>query len=465
MQTSLDKDSDSDDDNFFAPRAFPKSKKDSISTDTIATKEIFERIAAGQPITPINKKTKIGGKRKQQKKSTVVSKKSKQRRKTNDAAKIDDRHNDPQWIENQARRTVEEELKLDVADKITDLQDIGWIRDKKNKKLFRPAILSQHHTVAKILLQDRKKPGRRSVIKPLDVQYIGATWNDALKYTQVPYSRWVSFADGSNCENEKRLESFVKYISKLSPFKDNLLAVKIEEYAVKKIMWEKVQTQQDEKRRREEEEKETTVKESATASPVMVSQEDLDHSSSFDSFHDNKDVTEATAEIQDSDSESDNAELSSPGRRKKRKALLVDDEIEFHHVLATHGDPSQLQRAHVVGIRPDNPSYPLLLSNTIMPLPSSHLVRCLPDGNWRPIKDFLLRKAGIQNIAKAGMNDVVEKFKKVGDEIAQVADDFWKDQSEETSSDKTNEDNDINVSHVLPHKSRRSLRLCKKPID
>jgi len=460
---SLDNDSDSDDDNFFAPRAFPKSKNNSISTvDTINVKEIIERIAAGQPITPINKKPKKGRKRQQQKKSTVVSKKSKQRWETNDTAKINDRHNDPQWIENQAHRTVEEELILDVADKISDLQDIGWIRDTKNKKLFYPAILPQNHTVAKILLKDRKKFGRRSTIKPLDVQYIGATWKDALKYTQIPCSRWISFADGTNCENEKRLESFVKYISKLSLFKDNLLAVKTEEYAVRKIMWEKVQTQQEEKRRRQEEEKET-VGVSATASPVMVSQEDLDHSSSFDSFHDNKDVTEAATEMQDS--ESDDADLPSPGRRKKRKALLLDDEIEFHHVLATHGDPSQLQRAHVIGIRPDNPSYPLLLSNAIIPLPSSHLVRCLPDGNWRPIKDFLLRKAGIQNIAKAGMNTVVAKFKKVGEEIAQAEDDFWKDQSEESSSDKNNEDNDNNVSHVLPHKSRRSLRLRKKPID
>ena len=102
--------------------------------------------------------------------------------------------------------------------------------------------------------------------------------------------------------------------------------------------------------------------------------------------------------------------------------------------MATHGDPLQLQRARVVGIKTDK-RYPLILSNTILLLPSEHLIRILPDGNWQPINTFILRKSGKQSIVEGGMRDNVERFKKVGAAIEEAAKDYWKNQSNETNSD------------------------------
>jgi hypothetical protein len=232
-------------------------------------------------------------------------------------------------------------------------------------------------------------------------------------------------------------------------------------------LWEKVRTQQEAEHHRQEEEKETA----AAASPVMVSQEDpANLSSSSDICHDNKDVTLPTtaAKTQDSDSDSDDdnsPEIPSPGRRTtKRSALRLNDEIEFYHVLATTGDPTQLQRATIVGIRPENTTYPLLLSNKTMPLPSSHLVRRLPDGCWEQIKEFILLTEGIQNIAEAGLKDNIQRFKKVRGEINQASKDFWKNQSEEeetitTSNDTHNGDKNNDNKSAIPRRSRRSLRL------
>lgn len=468
--SDIDLDSDSDDENFFGPRAFPKPKISNSSANIIAAKETIERIASGKPITPsINEQTKKVRRRRQQKKKSTN-----QEGKTNDIA---DRYSDPVWIDKQARITVEEELKLDVTDKITDLQEIGWVKTTKKSKWskegFHPAILSKHQSAARILLKNKRK---RSSIPPLTVQYIGASWKMAMNYDQIPVSRWIPLTNGTDSENEKKLQDHMKYnISKLKGFKDDLVAVKTEEYAIRKL-WEKVRTQQEAEHQRQEEEKEMAA--AAAASPVMVSQEDpADLSSSSDTCHDSKDVTRppTAAKTQDSDSDSDDdngPEIPSPGRRTtKRSALRLNDEIEFYHILATTGDPTQLQRATIVGIRPENTTYPLLLSNKTMPLPSSHLVRRLPDGCWEQVKEFHLLTEGIQNIAEAGLKDNIQRFKKVRGEINQASKDFWKNQGEEEQTTTTSNDNDkINGEKNIdrdndndnanrPRKSRRSLRL------
>jgi hypothetical protein len=464
LDIDSDSDSDSDDDNLFGPRAFPKPRISNSSVNIIAAKETIERIASGKPITPsINEQTKKVRRRRQQ----IKKKSTNQEGKTNDIA---DKYNDPVWIDKQARITVEEELKLDVTDKITDLQEIGWVKTTKKSKWskegFHPAILSKHQSAARILLKNKRK---RSSIPPLTVQYIGASWKMAMNYDQIPVSRWVPLTNGTDSENEKKLQDHIKYnISKLKDFKDDLVAVKTEEYAIKKL-WEKVRIQQEAEHQRQEEEKETA----ATASPVMVSQEDpADLSSSSDTCHDNKDVARSTTatETQDSDSDDDNSpDIPSPGRRTtKRSALRLNDEIEFYHVLATNGDPTQLLRAAIVGIRPENTTYPLLLSSKTMPLPSSHLVRRLPDGCWEQIKEFSLLTEGIQNIAEAGLKDNIQRFKKVRGKINQASKDFWKNQSEEEETittsndthngDKNNDKNNDNKS-AIPRRSRRSLRL------
>ena len=485
--SDIDLDSDSDDENFFGPRAFPKPKISNSLANIIAAKETIERIASGKPITPSikNEQTKKVRRRRPQKKKSTN-----QVEKTNDI--VADKYSDPVWIEKQARITVEEELKLDVTDKITNLQEIGWVKTTKKSKWskegFHPAILSKHQSAARILLKKNKR--KRSSIPPLTVQYIGASWKMAMNYDQIPVSRWIPFTNGTDSDNEKKLQDHIKYnISKLKDFKDDLVAVKTEEYAIRKL-WEKVRTQQETaEHQRQEEEKETAAA-AAAASPVMVSQEDpADLSSSSDTCHDSKEVTRppptAAKKTQDSDSDSDDddngPELPSPGRRRttKRSALRLNDEIEFYHILATTGDPTQLQRATIVGIRPENTTYPLLLSNTTMPLPSSHLVRRLPDGCWEPIKEFLLFTEGIQNIAEAGLKDNIQRFKKVRGEINQASKDFWKNQGEEeettttTSNDndkingekKIDRDNDTDNDNAnCPRKSRRSLRLRSQKV-
>jgi hypothetical protein len=336
----LDLDSDSDDENFFGPRAFPKPKISNSSANIIAAKETIERIASGKPITPsITEQTKKVRRRRQQKRKKSTN----QEGKTKDIA---DKYSDPVWIDKQARITVEEELKLDVTDKITDLQEIGWVKTTKKSKWskegFHPAILSKHQSAARILLKNKRK---RSSIPPLTVQYIGASWKMAMNYDQIPVSRWIPLTNGTDSENEKKLQDHIKYnISKLKDFKNDLLAVKTEVYAIKKI-WEKVRTQQEAKHQRQEEEKERAT---AAASPVMVSQEDpADLSSSSDTCHHNKDVTRSTAaaETQDSDNDSDDnncSTISDDNDTRKQSALRLNDEIEFYHVLATTGDPTQL---------------------------------------------------------------------------------------------------------------------------
>ena len=413
MPSSLDIESSSDDDGFFAPRAFPKKKvaPKKIDADT-EKKIILQRIAAGQPISTSHKNDK---KRKQRKRDTLKSKEKRQNKTFGASAStvID--------IDDKAHKAVDE-LKLDVADKIISLNNIGWIKGtKKQKYLCYPAIVhGEEDSIARILLKDVKS---KSKVPLLKVQIIGSAYRYANKYDKIPYSRWIPFTEG---DNEKLLLEFLKHVSKQSHFKDNLFALKVEEFVIQKI-WRKVRDQEErevQRRKKEEEQKADASASSvsvADVSPAMVSQEYLDPNQSCSS--DSND-----------DDESDN-NLPSPGRViKKRTRICLNDEIEFYNVMATHGDPLQLQRARVVGIKTDK-RYPLILSNTIMLLPSEHLIRILPDGNWQPINTFILRKSGKQSIVEGGMRDNVERFKKVGAAIEEAAKDYWKNQSNETNSD------------------------------
>ena len=146
----------------------------------------------------------------------------------------------------------------------------------------------------------------------------------------------------------------------------------------------------------------------------------------------------------DDDSDYDE-NLASPGRKRiKRTALHLNDEIEYFEPIAIFGDNRFLRRATVVGIRPEDSSFPLILSNTTMPLPGSHRVRQLPDGFWQPICDFILQKEGIQSLADAssGFSEAANRMKSAQAEISKAADDFWKNQggSSETVDTKTRTD-------------------------
>ena len=116
-----------------------------------------------------------------------------------------------------------------------------------------------------------------------------------------------------------------------------------------------------------------------------------------------------------------------------------------------------------------------------MPLPSSHLVRRLPNGCWEQIKEFLLFTEGIQNIAEAGLKDNIQRFQKVRGEINQASKDFWKNQGEEKETttttskdnDKTNGEKNIDKDNAndkandnanRPRNSRRSLRLRSQKV-
>ena len=81
--------------------------------------------------------------------------------------------------------------------------------------------------------------------------------------------------------------------------------------------------------------------------------------------------------------------LLSPGKNPEPTSLRLNDEIGFYGPIAIHGDPYELRSATVVGVRTYDLEYPLLLSNTTIPLPATHRVRRLPDGYWQPINNYL----------------------------------------------------------------------------
>ena len=454
--STLSSDSDSDDDDdFFKPPVFaqPKQKK---KPELLTPIKVLEQIAIGitktKPITPIKneEEKKSGSKRPGSYSSSAAAaaaaaKKSKKRArrvktKTDDAyEKLKaERQKDPKWIEKQARKTVEEVLRLDVVENVTDLNDIGWYQYlKKGKTLeFYPAILSKNNAEARILLKNK------TTNKNTKVQYIGVAWKDALKYEQIALSKWIPYTKGNDSENEKRLQNFVKHISKTSLFANNLVGLKIEELAVRK-MWEKVRIQAEHRQR--EDEKETAEAQAAAAEaadtlpPVSVTQ-DSDNNS-----HCGKNEA-AVYSDDDDDDDDDDEHLLSPGKKRaKRTSLRLNDEIEFYELMGTFGDPSQLRSATVVGVRPDDSLYPLLISNTTIPLPGTHLVRRLPDGYWQPINDFLFLKEGVQSMTAigSGFYDNVKKMRKVKAAIAQATDDFWKndeDGNEGENNDSKNND-------------------------
>lgn len=454
---AIDSDDSDEDENFFAPPAFPKKKKVAPKINAEAAKKMMEKIASGLPIsdTKKRKQRKIsnnGGrdlKSKQKRRRITIgactssgsgitsetdgaNKNTSTISKTETTNDTNDRRKDPNWISLQAMRTVDE-LKLDVADKITSLENVGWIKATKNKKFYYPAVLHRSDdSFVRILLKDKNKSksGHVGGTQQLKAQIIGFGYRYSLQYENIPYSRWIPYTKGDaddSDDNEKKLTKFLKSISRQSNFQGDLLALKIEEYAIKKI-WSKVRNQQDryeqeKKKQQEEDEK----KKAPVHVPAVVSQE-------YPCCHD-----QSSSSSDDDDDGDDGIDPPSPGRRRKGKKttrLCVNDEIEFYSLMATNGDPSELRRARIVGIRPKGRRNRLLLSNNTMPLPESHPVRLLPDGTWKPIECYRLRKAGIQNIAEAGLKNNVSTFKRVQKDIIQAADDYWKKQQEEQQQSK-----------------------------
>jgi len=94
--------------------------------------------------------------------------------------------------------------------------------------------------------------------------------------------------------------------------------------------------------------------------------------------------------------------------------------------MAVAGLASELRRDTAVGVIPDNSEYPLLLSHTCVPLPTTHIVRRLPDGFWQPINNVLLVKEGQQSMADSGsaFNNSVKEMRTIKAQIGKVADDF-----------------------------------------
>ena len=271
--------------------------------------------------------------------------------------------------------------------------------------------------------------GRKSrKYKTKKIQYMGVSWRYALAHEEIALSKWIPFSECSDSENENRLKSFMEAIAKTSQLKKDPLGLKIEEFAVRK-MWERVHTQK-EKRQLDEEEERAEAMESANeiaelvgVPPSMTVTQESDSNS------------HGTKHKEDTDSMSENADqyddesLLSPGRNPgKRIPLHVNDEIEFYDPIAVFGNASALQKATIVGIRPDNQSHPLLLSNSIIPLPSSHLVRRLPDGKWQVISEFKLLEEGKQSLVDSGtgLNNAIDSMRKINEEVTKAKDDFWK---------------------------------------
>jgi len=351
---------------------------------------------------------------------------------------------DPEWIETEARKTVEEELRLDVVNKIADWNDIGWYckAPKKGKAvLFYPAILSKkNNSQARILLKGK---GKRSKTKTIKIQYIGATYRHALSHDEIAFSKWISLSNSTDSENEQRLQNFIKNISKTPQFKNNLLDLTIEKFAVRK-MWQKVRNNVEERQREEEEEERTskrttvslatgTATATATALPSVPVTQDSDSNSHNSGTGSNSDP--------DDDEGYDDGVLYSPGRKQKTQkiSLRVGDEIEFYELMGTYGNPLSLRKEAVVGVQPRDKKHPVILSNTLVPLPANHQVRRLPDGCWQPIHDFSLRRAGIQSLAErgSGLHKVTNKLRTINSQVKKAAKDFWKGSGKDNDEAET----------------------------
>jgi len=460
MSTLSDSD-ESDNDFLFQERVFakPKAKKKQVLTPI----KTLERIVSGESIEPNTnkdggteeesvtaarkqKRTQAQARRKRQQQQKASNNKKRKQSLQQQAKAEDNRKNDPEWVEQQARKTVDEVLRLDVVDDVTDLDAIGWYRfsAKKGKTTeYYPAIISQNKAEARMLLKG--KPNRN--FKTKKIQYIGVFWRYALKHEEIALSKWIPYSKSSDSENEKWLQTFVKTISKTSLFKDDPVGLKTEELAVRK-MWEKVRVQNERRRLEDEKERAEAVVQSTAAAgtgsatavpPVSVTQD--------------SDSNSKVAEAADSDDDDDDDyDALSPGKnRTKRTSLRVNDEIEFYESIGTFGNPSSLQRATVVGIRPKDSSYPLVLSNTTMPIPGTHRVRRLPDGFWQPIHEFVLLQEGTQSLAGSGsgLHEATKRLRKMNDDIIKARDDFWMNGQEQTDAssekDDKNTEGDDNV--------------------
>lgn len=351
-----------------------------------------------------------------------------------------ERQNDPQWIEEQARKTVTEVLQLDVVDKITDLKDIGWVCYGRGKKAdYYPAIISKNKAESETLLQRKKKK-----YKTLRIQYIGVDWNDACKHDEIASSKWIPYTSMSQSQHQQRLQNFLKTISKKSRFKNDPLDLKIEEFAVQQ-MWTKVKLQHEHRLAEEETERQSI----SVTRPSQVTQ-DSDHSSS-QQLQDENDSDGSSSDDDDDD--------VSPSKRKQI-SLCVNDEIEFYEVMGTFGNPQSLRRARIEGIVPAN-QFPLVLSNSILPLPGTHRVRKLPDGYWQPIHDYQLQQTGLQSFTANGsaLHKAAQKMRTVQAHVAKARDKFWKNEPEEKKEASCGI---ANSGGARLRRSRRSVRIGGK---
>ena len=427
---SLSDSDDSDNDFLLQERVF--AKPEATKKSELTPINTLQRIVSGKPASPSKDKKEGPAGRKRSRKQASNKKRVKSKmtlEKENDAKDNVglDRQNDPKWIETQARKTVDEVLKLDVVENINNLDDIGWYcyADKRGKKItYYPAISSQNKAEARMLLKDRKN----KKFKTKKIQYLGVSWRYALAHEEIALSKWISFSECSESENEKRLKNFVEAISKTSQLKKDPMGLKIEELALRK-MWERVKKQKEKRQRDEEKELAESIesvdkiKILAAVPPSMTVTQESDINS-----HDGNRKEDTDNESDHADDYDDANSLSPLWNQKKRTRLRVNDQIEFYDSMAVFGNASALQKATVVGIRPDNKSYPLLLSNLIIPLESSHRVRRLPDGNWQPISEFELLPEGKQSLADSGtgLNKAIESVKKIREEVSKAKDDYWK---------------------------------------
>mmetsp|Transcript_17185 Transcript_17185/g.39701 ORF Transcript_17185/g.39701 Transcript_17185/m.39701 type:complete len:461 (-) Transcript_17185:98-1480(-) len=430
MSSLIDSD-DSDDDFLLQERAFAKPKPtEKLELTPIKT---LQQIVSGKSASPAedDKKESVGQKRPRRhppNKNLAKLKKSKLEIESDANEKVrNDRQNDPEWIETQARKTVDEVLMLDVVENINNLDDIGWYRSaKKSGKnvIYYPAISSQNKTEARTLLKERKNKN----FKTKKIQYLGVSWRYALAHEEIALSNWIPISECSELDNEKRLKNFIQAIAKTSLLKKDPMGLKIEELALRK-MWERVKTQKEQREHDEEQERAelmeslNTIKDLAAVAPSITVTQESD-SNTYDDKQ--KDYTDSDSDDADDDND---ANSLSPGRNPKRQTPLhVDDQIEFYHSMAVFGNASALEKATIVGIRPDNKKHPLLLSNSIIPLPSYHRVRRLPGGKWQPISEFVLLKEGKQSLADSGtgLNKAIQGMRRIRDEVSKAKDDYWK---------------------------------------
>mmetsp|Transcript_27552 Transcript_27552/g.75194 ORF Transcript_27552/g.75194 Transcript_27552/m.75194 type:complete len:491 (-) Transcript_27552:429-1901(-) len=469
---------DSDDDFLSAPPIFAKPEK---KKPELVPVETLKEILSGKSITATKDEVTNPSKSTSDQKRIQPSKKRKSREstsKTKSGVDNDDenprtkRRNDPRWIEAQARKTVEEELGLNVVDTIADLSRIGWYRHSKKGKAVKmyPVVLSKKNNVqARVLLKGKGNNNKR-----VKIQYIGATYKWALKHQEIAFSNWIPLSECSDSENEKHLQTFLKTIRETKQFKNKLLDLKIEELAVRK-MWEKVRSNAEERKRQEQKESTSITASIDAAVHVTQDSDNNSHNSSADGH-----VIDNKSDFDDygSDDEDDEEFLDSFEEKEKKgkTPLRINDEIEFYDLLGTFGNPSALRNATVVGVRPDDNKFPIDLSNMSMPLPASHRVRILPDGYWQPIRDFALQQKETESSLErgSGLAQATNMFRSIHKEIRNAADDFWKTSGkhcdgtrteakdhEQTVREGDDHIEDKSTESIISRKGRGDVSICE----